>query len=165
MLPQDKRGVSEVIGYVILISLAVIISVAVFVWFKSYVPTDSLKCPDGVSLIIESAKLSESSMEIIISNNGLFNVDGYILRGKSDPSLKISDKSLSEYVSTGATQDGLAVRFSEPLIPDGEITQSFDLSFLGNIYSIEVVPVVYENSGNQEKMITCGNPVEEIVRQ
>ncbi|HTY43911.1 MAG TPA: hypothetical protein VMC80_01590, partial [Patescibacteria group bacterium] len=49
---NSKKGVSEMIGYVILITIALVMGAIVFAWIKSYVPADSLTCPDGVSISV-----------------------------------------------------------------------------------------------------------------
>ena len=52
---RKKRAVSEMIGYVLLISIAVIMSVIVYAWLKTYKPGTEVECPDSTSIAIEEA--------------------------------------------------------------------------------------------------------------
>ena len=49
---RGKKGVSIIIGYVILIAVAITMSFLVYAWMKSYVPKEELKCPDDVFIRI-----------------------------------------------------------------------------------------------------------------
>lgn len=79
-LLQDKRGVSEVIGYVILIVIAVGLSVAVYAFLREQVPQEQAACPDDVSLTLESAFCQGNTLRVTIANRGLFSVDGVLLK-------------------------------------------------------------------------------------
>ena len=50
MNTKNKKGVSEIIGYILLVAIVVTISIFVYQWLKTYVPQDAISCPDGVSL-------------------------------------------------------------------------------------------------------------------
>jgi len=39
---MNKKGISVIIGYLLLVSFAIIISGMVYVWMKTYVPTEKL---------------------------------------------------------------------------------------------------------------------------
>ena len=42
------------IGYILLITFAIVIAVVVFQWLKTYVPKEGIACPDEVSIYISS---------------------------------------------------------------------------------------------------------------
>jgi len=44
---KNKRGVSIVIGYVLLIAISIVISILVYQALKTYVPKEALECSDG----------------------------------------------------------------------------------------------------------------------
>jgi hypothetical protein len=49
----NKKGISVMIGYVLLVSAAIIMGAITYNWMKIYVPTnEDLKCPDGISIAI-----------------------------------------------------------------------------------------------------------------
>ena len=85
MLPQtrkkrlSKRGVSVVIGYVLLVSVAVVLGGVMYAWMKSYVPKESLDCPEGSALSIKSYVYNCSDPSrinlTIVNNEGLLLLD------------------------------------------------------------------------------------------
>lgn len=88
-LKKSKRGVSEVVAYVLLIVMAVSIAAMVFAWLKSQpsiLEDSDQECPEGTKILLYGVKYFESdantkgnlSFEII--NKGLFTVQGYIIR-------------------------------------------------------------------------------------
>ena len=50
---SKKRGITPMIGYVLLVSFAIVISTIVYIWMKTYAPAPSLECADGVSVMIK----------------------------------------------------------------------------------------------------------------
>ncbi len=80
LLQQDKRGVSEVIGYVILIVIAISLSVGVYAFLRQQVPQNQPMCPEDVSLSIETVKCSGNVLNVTLSNRGLFSVEGAIVK-------------------------------------------------------------------------------------
>ena len=57
----NKKGVSVIIGYVLLIAFAILISAGVYAWLKTYVPREPLNCPDGVSIFVKEAGFNSST--------------------------------------------------------------------------------------------------------
>ena len=47
---KNKKGLSVMIGYVLLVTFAIIISAIVYQQIKTYLPTEDKVCPEGVSL-------------------------------------------------------------------------------------------------------------------
>ncbi|MBU3912819.1 MAG: hypothetical protein KKE50_01870 [Nanoarchaeota archaeon] len=81
----NKRGVSEMIAYVLLIVIAISVSIIVYAYLKSYVWKDNEGCPDGVSLIIEDYICDPTSktLTLTINNHGTHSVDGFMLHGSN----------------------------------------------------------------------------------
>lgn len=79
-----KRALSELIAYVLLISISLSLAGIVFIWLKGYLPSEnpSVECEENVGLIIRDYNYScdAKSLNLTIENKGLFDVDGYILR-------------------------------------------------------------------------------------
>ena len=48
---RDKRGISIVIGYILLVTVSIAMSILVYQWLKTYVPKEFLECPDGTSIL------------------------------------------------------------------------------------------------------------------
>ena len=82
---MDKRGLSEIIAYAIMIAIAIGLAVAVFGMWKIIV--DGLKppldCKDGTSVILEGYTCPTdptSNLVLSIKNNGGFNVNGVVVK-------------------------------------------------------------------------------------
>jgi hypothetical protein len=83
----EKRGLSNLIAYVLLISITISLSVVVYGWLKTYTSGEEIEsCPDNVNIVISGYECVDGvSLQVILKNKGLFNVDGYILRLHDDP--------------------------------------------------------------------------------
>lgn len=91
----NKKALSEIISYVLLISIGLAISGMVFIWLKDYVKDSNVEsCPDEISLMIEHLEYNKiedsnnvSNLALTIKNRGLFNIDGYLIRVNDKPGL------------------------------------------------------------------------------
>lgn len=115
---RNKKGISELISYVLLVSLAVTLSIAVYAWFSFYVKQSKIPlCPEGVSLVINNYNCSDQVLNIEIKNKGLFNVDGFYLRANNrsigNPNFLL-----------------LRNRYTTPLTPGNNSIHSVNYSFL-----------------------------------
>jgi FlaG/FlaF family flagellin (archaellin) len=171
-MTMQKRGVSEMIGYILLISFAIVISGVVYIWMRLYVPQEQLQCPDDVSLMLKNYTCNNSILTLNIKNNGRFTVDGIFINARNDPALKIATKDISNYTkdSTSIYLGSGVIKFSSftkfsnltntyPLEPNQERQLVFDLSSsgLGTIYSIDFNPIRWQEENNKLKMVNCGN--------
>jgi len=82
---KNKKAISLMVSYVILIAIIASISVGVFAWLKIVANVSPvIDCKSGTSVIIEDyqcstgEELDPAGIEIILKNNGRFNVDGII---------------------------------------------------------------------------------------
>lgn len=80
LLRKDKRGISLVVSYALLILIAISVSTLVFYYLKLYLPEEKPDCREDVSLIIESASCSSGAVDVNIVNRGLFSVDSVQIR-------------------------------------------------------------------------------------
>ena len=64
------------IGYVLLVAIAIIMSMIVFQFIRTYVPKDIVDCPDGVSVFIQETEYDcdDDTLKVTIKNNGRFNI-------------------------------------------------------------------------------------------
>lgn len=90
---KNKKGISVIVGYVLLISITLALSVMVYSWLKFYVTDNKVEdCPNNANIIINGYECyngkvglggSESvpgNLTIELKNKGLFTVDGYMIR-------------------------------------------------------------------------------------
>jgi hypothetical protein len=81
---RNKRAVSTIVAYVLLISISIALSVLVYNWLKFYIGDEELReCPDGVSVIIQDYKCVSGEggyLNVTVKNKGRFTIDGFVLR-------------------------------------------------------------------------------------
>ena len=97
-LGKGRRGLSNLVAYVLLISITLALSVMVYGWLKFYVtPSDIEECPDGVNIIIKSYNCSlDVGLNVTLKNKGLFTVDGYVLKVHTRPGAEFGLYTLNE---------------------------------------------------------------------
>ncbi|PJE81641.1 hypothetical protein COU58_01725 [Candidatus Pacearchaeota archaeon CG10_big_fil_rev_8_21_14_0_10_32_42] len=161
---ENKKGMSAIIGYVLLITFGIILSIIVFNYLRTYVPSDPLDCPDGVSLFLKDYNYNCSSGELYLTlkNNGKFNVEGYFAYGASNQSVELGMVDLSKYFNPSLSQSGLSVmnviyfnnQANISLAYGEEKIHAFNLD--GPIYSLEIIPLRFQTDNNVERIILCG---------
>jgi hypothetical protein len=164
---RDSRAVSVMIGYVLLVSLAIIMGGIIYTWMKTYVPKDALECPEGTSLIIKSYSYNcsnPSTMNITLKNNGRFNVGGFFIHISNNENVTLPTLD----ISTRANEDFGGYKFQSSLIfkatnnntftPGEEINVSFDkdLEDLGRIHYVQVIPTRWQHQENILRYVSCG---------
>ena len=167
---RNKKALSVMIGYILLITFGIIISVIVYSYLKTYVPKEFVKCPEGVSLFIEEINCSEDgitgnkNINITIQNNGKFNLAGYFIHGTDNASQEIATIDLSQNVtntSLGPFIVGNSVIFdrtttdTNSFIPNEEAIHYFtNLTY--DIVEIEIIPIRYEIKESTQRLASCG---------
>jgi len=138
-----KKGLSEIIGYVLLIVIAISLSLLVYAWMKGLLWKKTKACPDEVSLIIVdySCNAAGRNVTIILRNNGLFDVDGFIVRISNEEG-RLPVKLLKEGNPLNGSNLG-EFSFDKKLSPNAEFTNTFFYSEYAKIVEIEIVPFKY----------------------
>lgn len=166
--PKSKKGVSVLIGYVLLVVFAIVLSVVVYAWLKTYVPGDTLSCPDSISVFIKEASFNETTsiLKLILINNGRFDIAGYFIRATNSSNQNQAIIDISSYLDTnyGGEVVGNSVLFSSVggnvLKPGNQKTSIFNISSeIGKPYSIRIIPVRYQTENNRERFVSCGGSV------
>ncbi|MFA5061457.1 MAG: hypothetical protein WC494_04045 [Candidatus Pacearchaeota archaeon] len=149
---HSNRGISELIAYVLLITLTISISVLVYGWLKLYVaPGQESDCPEGVNLIISNYRCSPGNLEVTIKNKGRFTIDGFYVRVHN-----ISNPEFGLYTLHSIAANGAEIS------PGEEFNYTYnsikgnppvDLSNLGEVTLIEVQPMI----GTETNMILCSD--------
>ena len=171
---NNKKGVSVIIGYVLLVVFAVIISAVVYNWLKTYIPSEKLECSEGVSILIKEAKFDgfDSILNLTIVNNGRFNLAGYIIDAKNTSEEELATIDLTEYlnesyentlVSTYAS--AILILSSEETIdsnnqfePGDEVNHIFNIpEEIGELRQIRIIPVRFEEHKGRLRFAVCGN--------
>ena len=101
---RNKKGVSEVVTYVLLIVVAIGISIAVFSYLSVFTPKEKIECTQEFSLILQNADClildendenNELDIKVVLSNKGKYTIDAAFLRlskeGRKVKSLVLND--------------------------------------------------------------------------
>ncbi len=162
----NKKGVSVMIEYVLLVVIVISISSISYVWMKSYVPAEDLECQDGVSVYISNMNCSytgNSSISITLKNSGRFTVRGFFIRGTNEPDQKLATLDLSKYLteknkilSNEITFENVDLSASNTFLPTKEKTFTFK-DIPGKIYSIEIIPTRIEEIEGNPHTASCSN--------
>ncbi len=77
---QNKKAISLMLSYVILIAITIGLSAGVYVWLKDYANVSpKIDCKDGTSVRLEDYNFNEGVMNLTLKNNGYFNVSGVLV--------------------------------------------------------------------------------------
>ena len=148
ILDKDKKGLSEMVSYVLLLVIAIGMASAVYAWVKGYLPSATPKetCNVDASLSVENYACDSATkiINITIRNRGSFNVSGFFIRA--------TNSSLEKTVPTSqiVCNDDLRYNcvyagrydFTAQLKPTGETDTHFKYTQLQNITRIQIQPYV-----------------------
>jgi FlaG/FlaF family flagellin (archaellin) len=159
-----KKGVSIMIGYVLLVALAVTMGVVAYSWMSTYLPKSISSCPEGVSLLIKDYSCQPGGQfSITLKNNGRFDVAGYIIRA-GNPSEAVASKDISLYATSGETKVNNVLIYSAGqnfLKAGDERASSFSVtgSGLTGVGLIEITPTRFQEEGNRKNFVICTDSV------
>ncbi|HIG94863.1 MAG: hypothetical protein QT05_C0048G0020 [archaeon GW2011_AR13] len=158
---KNKRGISIMIGYILLVTGAIVMGSIVYQWMKTYVPADSLTCPEGISIYLSEFECSGTSLNITLKNNGRFNVAGYFIHGANQPDQELATIDLSSYFDIG---QGIIVEHAVLFALSNENTLNINEDktdryiFNETIYSIAITPIIFSKDKNDKtRMVSCTN--------
>lgn len=167
---EDKKGISVVIGYVLLITFGIVISVVVFTYLKTFVPSDIASCPDGTSMFLKEYSCSQNQLNITLKNNGRFTLNAFFIHATDDPSQELAVIDLASNFSESnpdGLREGSTIYFhtniAEEFSPNEEATYVFDLN---QVYpKIELIPARFQTIDEKERFVVCSNAriYEEII--
>jgi hypothetical protein len=120
---RGKRGLSNLIAYVLLITISLSLSIMVYGWLKFYVGgVELVECPNNVNVIIDSYECVSGvggSLTVTIRNKGLFDVDVYILRVHDRVDAEFGIYVFNETGSFLSPGDKVTTTYSFPSPVDG----------------------------------------------
>ncbi|OGJ13290.1 hypothetical protein A3K82_01900 [Candidatus Pacearchaeota archaeon RBG_19FT_COMBO_34_9] len=173
MLLKNRRGISIVIGYVLLITVSIVMSVVVFQWLRTYVPKEAPKCSEGTSFLIReiSYNCTSQKLSIDVKNNGKFSINGYFIHAsdKSDlEQLAIIDLSPKLVVQEHETIYLSSVEFSNVeennLLPGGTHSSLFNVADYcpcdapgKTLTKIEIIPTRIQDIEGKKRFVICSD--------
>ena len=167
---MNKKGVSEVIGYILLVSFAIIMSIIIYQGLKTYVPVKAQECPDGVSILIKEALCTLNTdgtynLSLTIKNNGRYNIAGYFIHATDGPNKTVATFPLIQNLSKGGLNSNVtdfnnAVLFeistTENFVNISSLAQANYTGILKRIYSLDLLPIRFQKEENRLRMASCG---------
>jgi len=170
----EKRGISVMIGYVLLVVFILSISAVVYGWLKTYVPGEAIECPDEVSLYITNATYFTSvlKLNLTIINNGNFKVRGYSIQIQEDENDEFPTLNITEYLDAGSVGGklGSSIIFGgsegDGLQPGETETHTFNIPSdqISSIYLVRITPTRFETINGKSTFTSCGrSPAEQLV--
>ncbi len=166
---RNKKGVSIMIGYILLITFAVVIAAVVFQGLKTYVPQEGIDCPTDVSIYVSESDASDlTKLTLTIKNNGKFSVGGIFIYYSDEEDQEIAPIDLSGQVidveSFPLLNPGISFGTSPTNIeglnsfaPGEEKTIIFDVESIPKIYFIEMTPIRWQEEKNRIQKVSCTN--------
>jgi len=135
MIYLNKKALSEVVGYVLLITMGIFIATIVGAWLKLQVPTSDTgnTCPEETSLVIleYNCTLSgtDKKLNLTIKNKGFFTIDGFTIKYSYAPDGKIGLFNL------GDKTNALDSIWGKKLIPEENYNYEYLIGNDGNVYN------------------------------
>jgi len=163
-IKKSKKGVSVMIGYVLLVFFVIAISTIIYQQLKSKIPEESTECPEGTSIMVEDYSCENSELTLNLKNNGRFNIGGYYIYASDNSESEVATIDLSKHVVREIKLNP-GVGFSRGtgdeainLFKPGETnTHTFNLEDIQNIAFIEIIPLRLQTENNKNRLIVCGN--------
>jgi hypothetical protein len=164
---KNKRGLSEVISYILLIVIAIVMSILVYQWLRTYVPTESVACNDGTSIFIKniSYDCTKHTLSVTVQNNGKFGIDGYFIHASNNPdSDALATVDISSKITAGGIIFGNSIRFSDSM--DNSLSpedvhnvqvSTFNVTSFGGLYKIEITPFRMQTVDNKKRVVSCSD--------
>lgn len=151
-MKRKKHGLSEMVGYVLLIVIAISLSIMVYAWLKyiGYHPQEA--CNDGISISIDNYLCDSTSHIITVSmrNTGTFNIWGFIIRGRNSTNAIKPLKAAEDQTSTIFEANigkiifediGDATKPRNPMTPNEARDFFFEYGVLNNLTVLDVEPI------------------------
>ncbi len=180
---KGKKGISPMIGYILLIVFAIIISASVFQWMRTYLPAQTVECPEGVSIFISEATYEGDTqrLNITLRNNGRHSISGYFVYTRNATETLATNLVSKDFVSGkfggesnrvfGDVRDfvyflDMPPRVGEGLPPAGknnfypgnQTTNIFSVSE-HEPFEVRILPVRFETVGTRSILTRCSNAI------
>jgi hypothetical protein len=155
---KNKKAVSLIVSYVLLIVITLIIAGAVAAWlnFRANIP-DQEQCPDGISLVLRdySCNNTINEIELQVKNKGRFNINGFYLMATNNidlpPTTSLPRSDLSDPIPGRYDFGTLAT--PTPLPPEQTESASFIYRQTQPLKKIQIQPFIIKD----EKVTLCEN--------
>lgn len=163
---KNKKGVSEIISYVLLIVISLGLATGVYTWLKVYVAPSQNEadiCQENTAITLNDYSCQTIGLNkyinLDIQNTGYFSIDGFFIKVSN-----ISGSGLATTaIKTSDYQNPLSGRYDFSFLnlkfsPGKKITTNFSYNELGSIKKIHIQPFVI--GAKSKTIIPCENKIE-----
>jgi flagellin-like protein len=155
---KNKKGLSEVVSYVLLIVVAVSLAVIVYGWLKVQLPKEKPLCPDNIGIAIKSynCNLVQKTVNITIENRGYFNIEGVNVK-IANTSGGVAALPVTAISGAIAVNNEGFIYFNRALNPREEYFASYNYSIHNQIKKIQIIPFIFDKKtgSSQNQIILC----------
>ena len=163
MSARNKKGLSEVIGYVLLILIALSLSVAVYAWVNYVLIKPVTVCHDDVSLTIEDYVCGNGNLQLTLRNRGLHDTGGFAVKvretGKTGPPImKVKsggEETNDVLINFDAGTENIVSLGYPNAVEVGELVTSIDMIQIEPIELIDGNLVYCKDDVIKQELIDC----------
>ena len=143
---MNKKALSEIVGYTILIIIAISLSALVYSFLRLYIPKEQVTCEEDIKLIIQDSSCADKVLNLTLTNKGLFKADiAYVRFGDESIKTRINNLSLSgELYGLNPGKSFISTYNLAGLVNDGNQN-----------YGLEIQPAIIVD----KKIIVCENAI------
>jgi len=164
----NKNGLSEIIGYILLISFALIMSFIVYQGLVTYVPVSKADCSEGVSILVRNYSCVQEGeryiLNLSVKNNGKFDIAGYFIYSANKSNQTIATLPVANFLVSGIGL-GTGIRAGNAILFDQSNENSVTLNegvfaqynLTGKMYSLDITPARYQRDGKKLRLVVCGS--------
>ena len=140
LLQQNKKAISEIVSYVLLIVIAVSVSTLVFTFLKSYIPKgEKPECPEGISISIKNYTCQNTQLGLSFYNTGRFTIDAVYVRVAEE------GRDVKFWINPESTGDNFYINITPQMSVSKEYSTT-RIQEAGN-YELELLPAVKNEKG------------------
>jgi hypothetical protein len=155
---RNKKAVSEMVSYAIMIIIAITMSLLVYSFLYDKIPKfEKAECPDDVSLYLErvDCDFTNKVLTIYLRNSGFFTIDGIYAR------LHPLDSEITNYLIFQTEDAYTPIDNFKPTNDHYSLSLTISPTISSGNYNLKLIPV-YFDSEKEDKSI-CNKA--EITRQ
>ena len=169
---KNKKGLNEIIGYVLLIAVSITISILVYQFLKTYIPKEALACPSDTSAFIKSYTYNclTGDLTITLQNNGKFGIAGFFIHSSISTNPELATIDLSGNLTNGGIINDNTIVYANgntnSLTPENlynlktstfNVKKIMQASWGGTLTKIEIIPTRYQLQDNFWKYVSCSD--------
>lgn len=133
------------VGYVLLIALAVGLSVGVFFYLKLYLPSEKPKCPDDIAITIDDVGCKNTGsfayVDMNLTNRGLFTIDtAFIKIGDEERVFRTTINDVNDRLASDCNHQNIGLK------PEDKYCKRLNYNYnapLISVQEINVEPLIY----------------------